>query len=141
MLLRLLVRRLNGVDNELGLPSPKLVEITDALETLQRPVPAIAFEPGVESTEPILRLLRLEPDEPYYGMRPGIGVGGDPARKKTITVRTGSLPRALMYLSQGVDVPGDHVEKGLTTPEWPPGSPGTAIDVLTLPVGGRWSGG
>jgi hypothetical protein len=182
MVLRLLVRRVNGVDNELGLPSPEFREITDALEALQirnqlfvgfvsevervsspidasrvsgtdiveaaragyrfqqesrggpfvltseRPLPVVAFEPGIQDTESIVRLLRLRPGQPYYRMRPGVGVGvGDPERD-TISIRTGSLLRALIYLSQGVDAPEEHVQQGLTTREWPPSSPGTAID-------------
>jgi hypothetical protein len=180
--LRLLVRRLNGLDNELGLPSPEFKEVTDQLDALQtqnqlfvgfmsetervsspidasrvsgtdvvtaaragfqfqqesrggpfvltaaRPLPVIAFEASVEDTSDIVRLLRLKPGEPYYDMRPGVDVGGLDSEGGTISVRTGSLLRSLVYLSQGVDVPEKHVEQGLTTREFPPGSPGTAID-------------
>ena len=43
-------------------------------------------------------------------------------------MRTGSLLRAIIYLSQGIAVPEEHIEQGLTLREWPPGSPGRAID-------------
>jgi hypothetical protein len=182
MVMRLLVRRLNGMDNELGLPNPKFRETTNQLDmlqgrnqlfvgfvseteqvsspidasrisgtdvveaaragfqfeqesrggpfvlTTQRPLPVMAFEPGVHDTEPLVDLLRLKPGEPYYDMRPGVGISGVDPEGRTVSLRTGSLLRALIYLSQGVDVPEEHVERGLTTKEFPPGSPGTAID-------------
>ena len=182
MVLRLLVRRLNGLDNELGLPSPEFNAIADQLDGLQarnqlfvgfvteteqvsspidasrvtgtdvvqaaragyrfqqetrggpfvltadRPLPVMAFDPGVQDLGTIERLLRLKPGQSYYDMRPGVGVGSVDPEGETVSVRTGSLLRALIYLSQGVDVPEAHVQQGLTTAEFPPGSPGTAID-------------
>lgn len=44
------------------------------------------------------------------------------------TLVTGLLLRALSYLSQRVHVPREHLEEGLTTREWPPGSPGLLMD-------------
>jgi hypothetical protein len=182
MVMRLLVRRVNGVDNELGLPSPEFKEITNELATLQarnqlfvgfvsetetvsspidpsrvsgtdivaaakagyefqqdvpngpfvltttRPLPVMAFETSVREAETIARLLRLKPGEPYYSMKPGVGLGMVETEREKLSIRTGSLLRALTYLSQGIDVPEEHVEQGLVTREFPPGSPGTAIN-------------
>jgi hypothetical protein len=183
MLFRVLVRRVNGLDDELGLRNPEFREVTERLATLQmrneifvgfvsetealsdpiearrvsgtdlveaarsgyrfesdgnsgfvltapRHQPVLALETGSEDAEAVMRLLRLVPDADYYDLVPGTRLGRPAAVRKTLSVRTGSLIRSLIYLSQGVRVPEAHVQEGLTTREWPPGSPGTSLDDL-----------
>lgn len=180
VLFRLLVRRLNEIDNELGLPNEEFVEATDRLANLQlnnrlfvgfiqsqeaisdpvaarqvsgtdvveaakagyqfrrepngelvltaaRPQTVLALTPGSEDVEEVERLLGLEPDRPYYPLDAGTRLGPPRERADSVTVRTGSLMRAITYLSQGVSVPEAHVERGLTTREWPPGAPGSSL--------------
>ncbi len=196
MLMRLFVRRLNGLDNELGLPSPEFVEVTDRLSELQihnrlflgfvqatepvsgpigagrvsgtdiveaakagyrfqqqaqggpfvltanRPQPVLAVEGEGEDAKAVRRLLQLERGRPYYELEPGTRLGPSGAGlRDAVTVRTGSLLRAVIYLSQGVQVPPKHVEEGLTSAEWPPGSPGAGIeDLFTVRVAKRKPG-
>jgi hypothetical protein len=182
MLLHLLVRRLNGLDNELGLPNPRFNELTDRLSALQasnqlfvgfvseseavsdpiearnvsgtdlveaakagfrfeaersggplvltalRSQPVLAIEQGAEDGDAVRSLLRLAPDRTFYDLDPGTRLGIPSPEQSAINVRTGSLLRAIIYLSQGIAVPEEHVEQGLTSREWPPGSPGRVID-------------
>jgi hypothetical protein len=182
MLLRLFARRLNDLDNELGMANRKFVEATDRLgalqaenrifvgfvdevETLSDPIPAtrvsgadlveaarsglafredpqrgvfvltasrsqpvVAFEEGSEDADAVLRLLGLVPGRPLYELESGTRLGGTRSGRETVVVRTGSLLRALIYLSQGIAVPDEHVQEGLTSSEWPPGSSGRSIE-------------
>lgn len=182
MLFHLLVRRLNGVDNELGLPDSRFNELTDRLSALQasnqlfigfvseseavsepiearnvsgtdlveaakagfrfeaersggplvltasRSQPVLAIEQGSEDGDAVRSLLRLAPDRTFYDLEPGTRLGIPSGEQSAISVRTGSLLRAIIYLSQGIAVPEEHIEQGLTSREWPPGSQGRVID-------------
>ena len=50
--------------------------------------------------------------------------------RDTITVRTRSLLGALVFLSQGVDIPPLHFKKKMARRDWPPGAPGFKIEGL-----------
>jgi hypothetical protein len=95
--------------------------------TAVRSQPVLVVKPGSEDAEAVLRLLRLRPGRPYYDLDPGTWVDVPTAQLESINVRIGSLLRSIIYLSQGVRVPEEHVEQGLTTREFPPGSPGSTI--------------
>jgi hypothetical protein len=182
MLLLLLARRINNIDNELGLPSPEFLEMTDHLQRLQisnqlfvgfvpetetvsdpiavvrvsgtdlveaakagyrfsqagsagpfvltqtRMRPVLALDAASEDARSVERLLRLRPGESYYNLSAGTDLGAPRADRTSITIRTGSLLRSLMYLAQGVEVPEQHITDGLTAPEFPPGSQGTTLE-------------
>jgi len=192
MLFRLLVRSLNGVDNELGLPSPEFADLTERLAemqagnhvftgfvhtatpvsdpiatarvsgtdlveaaksgfefrstkgggayvlTTQQAQPVLAFDEDSPHSEHVRRLLRLTPGKPYYSLVSGTRVDDEPGELDVLSVRTGSLLRAIIYLSQGVQVPPEDVEKGHTTATWPPGTQGLTIqDIFDVRVAKR----
>lgn len=192
VLLRLFVRRLNQLDNELGLPSPEFAELSermarlqlhnrifvgfdDASEPVSGPIPAsrvsgrdvveaaksgyqfrrdpasgafvltatrtrpvLAFQREDEDARAVVGLLGLAPDRPLYPLKEGTRLGAPVDAAGKIVVRTGSLIRALIYLSQGVAVPDEHLEAGLTSREWPPGAPGVDLtDLFAVRFAGR----
>jgi hypothetical protein len=177
LLMRLFVRGLNDLENELGVADPRFIEVTDRLAELQaqnrifmgfvtamEPVsapigaasvsgtdlveaakaglefrrgptdgalvltaarlqPVLAIRSGDAEGVAVLDLLGLSPGREYYELNHGTELRSLPsAERSSVTVRTGSLLRAVMYLSQGVQVPEGHVEKGTTSSEWPPGA-------------------
>lgn len=179
VLMRLFVRELNDLENELGLPNPQFrrvmeilsdlqlhndvfvgfVEQTDVLSdpvdptqvsgsdlveaaregfrfrrdrrddrlvlTVSRPQAIIAFPPGQPEVAELKRLLDLPSGEQeFFNLEEGTTLNPMQGGYSSIQVRTRALIGALVYLSQGVDVPEAHVEQGLTTAEWPPESPG-----------------
>ncbi len=183
LLLRLFVRRLNELDNELGQPNKAFVDVTDRISRLQiknqifvgfedasepvsDPIPAayvsgsdiveaaksgfefrrnmtdggfvlttsrsqpiLVFHHEDEDAQAVVKLLGLNPDMPTYALKAGTSSNAS----DKIVARTGSLIRALVYLSQGVSIPDEHLQAGLTTREWPPGAPGIDLsDLFTV---------
>ena len=92
--------------------------------TASRSQTVLALEPGSEDAQAVLQLLGLKPGKGYYDLDPGTRLGPPGDERESVSVRTGSLLRAIIYLSQGVRVPEEDLEAGLTSPEWPPGAPG-----------------
>jgi hypothetical protein len=189
LLMRLFVRGLNDLENELGVPDPRFIDVTDRLAELQmqnriflgfvdamepvsapigaasvtgtdlveaakaglefrrestdgalvltatRAQPVLAIQSGDADGQAVLDLLGLSPGREYYELNHGTQLHSSPSgERNSVTVRTGSLLRAVMYLSQGVQVPDGHVEKGTTSREWPPGVPQEQVldDLFTV---------
>ncbi len=69
-----------------------------------------------------MRTLRLVADgRPYYALKAGTRIGPQAEQTEAITLRTRWLLQALIYLTKGVEVPSEHVEAGIISPEWPTG--------------------
>ena len=185
MLFRLLVRGLNNLQNEIGLPNPEFRHVTTHLALLQannevfmgfvedtevlsdpidakqvsgsdlveaarsgfrfrrkspgdsfeltaiRPKPIVAIKSQREDTMAVMRLLGLKTDgQMVYKLEEGTAIDLLDAERDSIVVRTRSLLGAIVYLSQGVNVPDEHIKRGLAPREWPPGISG--IDIRDL---------
>ena len=90
--------------------------------TSSRPAPVMAMDTTAPGTAEVMRTLRLVADgRPYYALKPGTRIGPQPEQAEAIALRTRSLLKALLYLSKGVEVPSEHVEAGIISPDWPAG--------------------
>jgi len=185
LLFRLLVRAMNNLQNELGLPNPQFRQVmthlavlqandeisvgfvedteelsgpidaarvsgTDVVEaarsgfrfrrkspdgafvlTATRPQPVFAIKSQREDARAIVRLLGLKTDGGMvYELEEGTAIDLLDTDRDSIIVRTRSLLGAIVYLSQGVTVPDEHIKQGLTPREWPPGNSGIDIEDL-----------
>jgi hypothetical protein len=99
--------------------------------TTIRPRPVMLLESGNAEADTVRRLLGLKTNgRGMYTLRAGTRAGLPEAEQDSITIRTRSLLGATVYLSQGVEVPEEHIALDLATREWPPGN--TAIDIGDL---------
>ena len=185
LLFRLLVRAMNDLQNELGLPNPQFreamthlavlqvndelfvgfvedtEEISDSIDAAQvsgndlveaarsgfefrrqspggdfvltasRPKPTLVINSQRKEAAAIVRLLGLKTDgRMVYELEEGTAINLMEPERDKILVRTRSLLGAIIYLSQGVKVPDEHIKQGLTPREWPPGNVG--IDITDL---------
>jgi hypothetical protein len=185
MLFRLLVRALNDVPNELGLPNPQFRQVTTHLAALQannkifvgfveetevisdpidavqvsgrdlveaarsgfrfrrkspsgtfeltatRSKPIVAIKSQREDAKAVVRLLGLKTGgRMVYDLHEGTAIDLPDTERDSIVVRTRSLLGAIFYLTQGVQVPDEHIKQGLTPLEWPPGNAGIDIGDL-----------
>jgi len=185
LLFRLLVRALNDLHNELGLPNPQFREVMTHLAVLQandevfvgfvedteeisdsidaaqvsgkdlveaarsgfefrrqspggdfvltasRPKPTLVINSQRKEAAAIVRLLGLKTDgRMVYELGEGTAINLVKPERDTILVRTRSLLGAIIYLTQGVNIPEAHFKQGLTPREWPPGNVG--IDISDL---------
>jgi len=182
ILFRLLVRSLNDVPNELGLPNPQFRQATKHLAVLQannevfvgfveetevisdpidaaqvsgrdlveaarsgfrfrrkspgssfvltatRPKPIVAIKSQREDAKAVVRLLGLKSDgRMVYDLKEGAAIDLPDTERSSIVVRTRSLLGSIFYLTQGVQVPDEHIKQGFTPREWPPGIAGIDI--------------
>ena len=75
----------------------------------------------------ITKALDLKPDLPLYELTSGSRISQEEGGHNTAALSTRSLMNMITFMSLEVEVPELHLDKGLTSRAWPPGSEGNQI--------------
>jgi hypothetical protein len=81
-------------------------------------VPTLFVAEGAPERARLFEWLRLDPDATVVTLRERARTPGE-ERARTIWLETRSLLHVMAFLSQGVEVPGQHLAAGLASSSWP----------------------
>ncbi len=88
--------------------------------TATREEPVMHLQAGSVESDGILQSLKLAPDSlPVVGLTTGQVTGPRKTAFDSLMIRTRSLLDSLAYLSLGVQIPQAHLDRGVTSKNWP----------------------